>query len=349
MESLALDLPDLPTLLADLLAQVPRGCVTTYRALAEALGSEAAARWVGHWMLHHEHGSGCACHRVVRADGSLGKFIAGGPCDKARLLAAEGVELKEERVEAIGRQSFHSFRTLRPLAALRTAQEDVARRVSLRGRRSMPETVAAVDVSYSGERGTGAYVLWDLEREEIAWSTTFTRKVMFPYITGYLAFRELPILLTLMELARSTRKEGDVVIVDGSGILHPRGVGIACHFGVLADIPTIGVSKKLLSGQVNLKDMAPQETRPVLLGGKCRGTALRATDGSRRPIFISPGHRIGVKMAERIVRQQLLGRRLPESQYWADRLSRAAERKPGSSETSKGRNSCLEGGGSTTN
>ena len=349
MESLDLDLPDLATLLADLLAQVPRGCVTTYGALAEALGSEAAARWVGHWMLHHEHESSCACHRVVRADGTLGKFIAGSSCDKARQLTDEGVKLEEECVESIARQVFRSFRTTRPLAALRTAQEDVARRISLRGRRSMPETVAAVDVSYTGERGTGAYVLWDLEREEIAWTTTVTQKVAFPYITGYLAFRELPILLALMEAAHSARQEGDVVIVDGSGILHPRGVGIACHLGVLADVPTIGVSKKLLSGRVDLKDMAPQEGRPVLLGGKRRGTALRATDGSQRPIFISPGHRIGVEMAQRIVRRQLLGRRLPEAQYWADRLSRAAGREPGSPETSKGRNSCLEGGGSPAN
>jgi len=149
-----------------------------------------------------------------------------------------------------------------------------------------------------------------------------------------------------VEAAHSAHQEGDVVIVDGSGILHPRGVGIACHLGVLADVPTIGVSKKLLSGQVNLKDMAPQEARPVLLGGKRRGTALRATDGSQRPIFISPGHRIGVEMAQRIVRRQLLGRRLPEAQYWADRLSRAAGREPASPKTWRGRNSCLEGGGS---
>jgi deoxyribonuclease V len=322
--NLALDLPDLPQLLAELLEQVPLGRMTTYGALAEALGSEAAARWVGHWMMHHEHGPGCVCHRVVRADGSPGKYIGGEPSDKATLLDGEGVTMEENRVAAIGQEAFREFRTTRPLAALRTMQDEICTRVSLRGRRTMPATVAGVDVSYSGNRGTGAYVLWDLKREERIWSTTVTQEVTFPYITGYLAFRELPILLALMEAARAARRQGDVVIVDGSGVLHPRGVGIACHLGVLTGVPTIGVSKKLLCGQVNLKGMAPEEGRPVLMAGRSRGTALRATGGSRRPIFISPGHRIGVGMSESIVRRQLLGRRLPEVQYWADRLSRSA-------------------------
>ncbi len=89
----------------------------------------------------------------------------------------------------------------------------------------------------------------------------------------------------------------------------------------------MGVSKKLRGGRVDLKGMDAEEARPVLLGGRRRGTALRATEGSRRPIFISPGHRIGVDMAELIVRRQMRGRRLPEVQYWADRLSRSAARK----------------------
>ena len=201
-------------------------------------------------------------------------------------------------------------------------QEEVSERISLRGRRTMPNTVAGVDVSYSGGRGTGAYVLWDLASEQKLWAAMVSQEVVFPYITGFLAFRELPILFALIEAAQAAGQLADVMIVDGSGILHPRGVGIACHLGVLTSLPTIGVSKKLLCGRVNLAGMVPEEARPVLIDGKRRGVALRATAGSRRPIFISPGHRIGVDMAELIVRRQLRGRRLPEVQYWADRLSR---------------------------
>jgi deoxyribonuclease V len=200
----------------------------------------------------------------------------------------------------------------------------------------MPGTVAGIDVSYSGERSTGAYVLWDLAREDRVWTTSVDLPARFPYITGLLAFRELPVLLNLMEAAQAAGRQADVVIVDGSGILHPRGVGIACHLGVLTGKATIGVSKKLLCGEVDLKKMTPGEARPVRIDGQIRGVALRATAGSRRPIFISPGHRIGVDMAEQIVRRQLLGRRLPEVQYWADRLSRNAARGPRSSASRTG-------------
>lgn len=320
----------MPGCLKDLVQQIPCGRVTTYGALAEALGSEAAARWVGHWMLHHEHRPGCLCHRVVRADGSVGRYIAEATSNKTTLLSSEGVVFDAGQVCEINRQIFRSFQTNRPLVGLRAMQEQVRERISLRGRRTMPKTVAGVDVSYSGRCGTGAYVLWDLTSEERVWTTMVSREVVFPYITGYLAFRELPILLALMEAAQTAGRLAEVVIVDGSGILHPRGVGIASHLGVAASVPTIGVSKKLLCGQVDLDEMAPEEARSVLMSGRRRGIALRATAGSRRPIFISPGHRIGVDMAELIVRRQLRGRRLPEAQYWADRMSRSKTRsRPG--------------------
>lgn len=322
VESFSLDLPDLPRCLANLLRQIPCGRVTTYGALADALGSEAAARWVGHWMMHHDHRPGCLCHRVVRADGSVGRYIEEATSDKTAILTGEGVEFVDGRFQEIEQKVFRSFRTTHPLAALRTMQEVVSERISLRGRRTMPRTVAGVDVSYSGDRGTGAYVLWDLASERKIWSTMISQEVGFPYITGYLAFRELPVLLSLVEAAQASGRQADVVIVDGSGILHPRRVGIACHLGVLTSLATIGVSKKSLYGRVDLDGMAPEEARPVLVDGRKRGVAVRATAGSRRPIFVSPGHRMGVDMAELIVRRQLRGRRLPEVQYWADRLSR---------------------------
>ncbi len=327
MDGSALELPDLPRCLAELLKQIPRGRVTTYGALADALGSEAAAQWVGHWMIHHDHGPRCTCHRVVRADGSLGKYLAGDTSVKAGRLLAEGVVLDDDRVPAVPLETFRAFRTTRPLAELRQMQEKLGRQVSLRGRKTMPVTVAGVDVSYAGDRGIGAYVLWKIGSNEIAWSTTVSLEIAFPYMTGFLAFRELPVLLALVDAARTARQIADVVIVDGSGVLHPRGIGVASHFGLLAALPTIGVSKKLLCGDVDLKGMLCGEARPVLLDGRRRGTALRATAGSRRPIFISPGHRIGLDMAEAIVRRQLQGRRLPEVQYWADRLSRIEGRR----------------------
>ncbi len=317
--------PDLPAALSALIEQIPAGCVTTYAALAEALGSEAATPWVGQWMLHHQHRRACSCHRVVRSDGRVGHYIGGEPSRKVALLRQEGIEVTGERIEPRRLEMvFRDFQTDRPLLQLREIQHALKQRVSLRGRRTMPGTVAGVDVSYRGGEGVAAYVLWDLREDRLAWSTTLRLPVRFPYISSFLSFRELPILLELIERVRAAGRMAELVVVDGSGVLHPRGAGIACHFGVLAPAAAIGVSKKLLCGKVDLAGMAPGEARPVLIGGRRRGVALRPTSGSRRPIFISPGHRIGVGMAERVIRRLLLGRRLPEPQYWADRLSRSA-------------------------
>jgi deoxyribonuclease V len=137
---------------------------------------------------------------------------------------------------------------------------------------------------------------------------------------------ELPILLDLLDAARAAGRLAEIVLVDGSGILHPRHAGIASHFGVVADHPTIGVTKKLLCGQVDLKSLGPHESRPVIHACRPAGAAIRPTAGSRRPIFVSPGHRVNLAMSEAIVRRLLLGRRLPEPLYWADRLSRQCAR-----------------------
>jgi len=71
------DLPDLPRQLNELLAQIPSGRVPTCAALAEALGNRIAARWGGHSTIHHQHRAECPCHRVVRAGGQIGEYVAG--------------------------------------------------------------------------------------------------------------------------------------------------------------------------------------------------------------------------------------------------------------------------------
>ena len=158
------------------------------------------------------------------------------------------------------------------------------------------------------------------------WHTTLRRSVIFPYITSYLSFRELPLLLELLDSVRAVGRGCDVLLVDGSGMLHHRHAGIATHLGVVANQATIGVTKKLLCGQVDIADMTPLESRPVVLEGRAIGAAIRPTAGSHRPIFISPGHRLDAAFAENVVRRLLRGRRLPEPLYWADRFSRAAAR-----------------------
>jgi deoxyribonuclease V len=326
MSELFRDLPDLPRELERLLAQIPWGRVGTYGALADALGNRIAARWVGHFMLHHEHTAACGCHRVVRAEGEIGQYIAGGPSAKAKRLAAEGVAVRGGSVD-LARFGFDGFVSDRPLEKLRRVQEALVSRVALRSRRRVPKLVAGVDVSYPNpDQGVATYALVEVQSGELVWSQTIRRRVAFPYISTYLAFRELPILLDLLDEVDRGARLADLVIVDGNGILHQRRAGIASHLGVAASLATIGVTKKLLCGRVALEGLQPEESRPVVLDDRVIGLAMRATAGSRRPIFVSPGHRTNLPFAERVVRQLLRGRRLPEPLYWADRLSRRAAR-----------------------
>jgi len=325
---LSAHLPDLEAELRALLAQVPPGKVTTYGDLAAALGNPIAARWVGHFMLHHEHAPGCTCHRVVRANGQLGGYVGGKAEEKRRLLQEEGAAVGEGAVVELDRYRFAAFQGTRPLQQLQALQQQVGCRVRLVARRRIPPAVGGVDLAYS-TRGVAvaAYALVDSDSGALLWRTTVTQPVRFPYITSYLAFRELPVLLELIEEVRRAGRLSTVVLVDGSGVLHPRRAGIASHLGVVADLPTVGVTKSHLCGRVELPGMKPLESRPVIHAGKVNGVALRATRGSRRPLFVSPGHRTNLRFAEQLVRRFLRGHRLPEPLYWADRQAREVARR----------------------
>ena len=318
-------LPDLSACLWDLIGQVPAGRVATCGGLAAALGSPQAAVWIAHETLHHTHAPGCPCHRVVRADGRLGPFAGGAAGDKARLLRQEGVRVSGGKVD-LAACLFAGFVGAPPLARLREAQADLARRIVLCPRRRLPRLVGGVDVAYpAADQGVAAYALVDVASGGLVWSHVLRAAIRFPYISTFLAFRELPILLELLAAVRAAGRLADVVLVDGSGVLHQRHAGVAAHLGVVAGRPTIGVAKTLLCGDVDPTGMAPGESRPVVYQGRAVGVALRTTCGSRRPLFISPGHRADVAFAERVVRATLAGHRLPEPIYWADRLGKQAQ------------------------
>jgi deoxyribonuclease V len=318
------EISDLEHALRELIAQIPVGCVTTYGALADALGNRIAAKWVGHFVLHHDHLPGCPCHRIVRADGQLGQYIDGGQRAKAMRLKDEGVELRRSRVD-LDCYGFERFVSDRPLEKLKRVQEAFKTKVSIRRPRRIPGQVGGVDVSYpSTGEGVAAYALVETDSRRLVWSTAVRRRIEFPYISTYLSFRELPILLELLDQVRAAGRMSQVLLVDGSGILHQRHAGIATHLGVVASLPTVGVTKKLLCGRVEIEGMRPGESRPVVYEDRLTGMALRTGSGSRRPIFISPGNRLDVAFAERLVRCLLAGHRLPEPLYWADRLSRVA-------------------------
>lgn len=162
-----------------------------------------------------------------------------------------------------------------------------------------PRLVGGADVSYN--RGSdvlyGAVVILTypgLETIEIA---SAVGRARFPYVPGYLSFREIPILI---EAFRKVRTRPDVILCDGQGIAHPRGIGLASHLGLILDTPTVGCAKSRLVGE----HAAPASRRgsgaPLVYDGRRVGTVLRTRDGVS-PMFISPGHAVDIRTANRIV------------------------------------------------
>jgi deoxyribonuclease V len=129
-----------------------------------------------------------------------------------------------------------------------------------------------------------------------------------PYVPGLLGFREVPALAAAF--ARLTCRP-DLILVDGHGLAHPRGLGIACLLGLVLDVPTIGVAKSLLVGAVaGTLPETPGATAPVLWQGREIGVALRSRRGAG-PVYVSVGHRVSLPTALAWVRRCQDGHRLP--------------------------------------
>lgn len=139
-----------------------------------------------------------------------------------------------------------------------------------------------------------------------------------PYVPGLLSFRELPALLQAMA---GLPHEPDLVFVDGHGIAHPRGLGIAAHLGVVSGLPTIGVAKKILTGSHEPLQEQRGARVPLLdRHGRTIGWVLRSKHGVR-PLVVSPGHRVSLERAPELVMACVRHYRLPEPTRLADRLA----------------------------
>jgi deoxyribonuclease V len=325
--AVSFDLPllDLEAELTALLAQIPRGRVTTYGDLADALGLRTAARWVGEYLRSHRHSALCPCHRVVRKGGELGLYVEGRePTEKADRLKTEGVPVCGGRIECFDELAFRDFHSDKPLARLIELQHELAQRVRLIPQHDVPLLAAGLDVSYSRDgMATGACAIVENRSGRVVWSTTHRDRPALPYIPSLLTFRELPMLLALFERSRQEFPELDLYFVDGNGILHPRGAGVAACFGVVADVPTVGVAKSLLCGRLQppTGDLADL---PALLAVEDRVVgAVLMPPSSSRPLYVSPGQKMDVASAARLTKEFTFDHRLPEPLYWADRLSRA--------------------------
>ena len=209
----------------------------------------------------------------------------------------------------------------RSAAEAKVVQESRRQRVIREDRFDQLERVVGLDAHYSagGRVVWAAAALMTLPALELEESTLVCCQTPFPYVPGFLSFRETPAMLAALRMLPT---QPDFLFVDGQGIAHPRRFGLACHVGVLADIPTIGVAKSRLIGTYD-DPGSERGARAVL---KHRDEVIGAVIRTRRqtrPLFVSVGHRISLETAIKQVLTCSPRFRLPEPIRAADRLSRA--------------------------
>lgn len=146
-----------------------------------------------------------------------------------------------------------------------------------------------------------------------------------PYVPGLLSFREAPILL---EALRRLRIRPDLLLVDGHGVAHPRGLGLASHIGLHVDVPTVGVAKEVLVGEHEKAGRKRGDWVALRYGRRRVGLVLTTRDGTK-PVFVSVGNGIALFPAARRVLETATKYRLPEPIRWADRISRKLARTSG--------------------
>ena len=179
--------------------------------------------------------------------------------------------------------------------------------------------VAGVDVGFQDNYKItkAAIAVLKFPSLELVESQTAFIPTTFPYIPGFLSFREIPALLKAIEKLTIIP---DLILCDGQGIAHPRRLGIASHLGVLIDIPTIGVAKSLLIGKHKEVPSEKGSWQPLIYKDEVIGAVLRSRTNVK-PIYVSIGHKISLPTALDYVIACLTKYRLPETTRWADKLA----------------------------
>lgn len=186
-------------------------------------------------------------------------------------------------------------------------------------------TIGGVDVSIREEFTRAAIVVLRYPELDPSEAVVADAPLVFPYIPGLLAFREGPAVLAAWS---KLQNKPDLLMFDGQGIAHPRGIGIASHMGLWLERPTIGVAKSRLYGlhaEVGPKrgdraDLLDKNTNVI-------GTVLRTREKTT-VLYISPGHLIDVEQATLFVLHCSTGYRLPEPTRWAHKVA-GGEKLPG--------------------
>ncbi len=276
----------------DLVRQIPPGKVSTYGAVAVALGDKIAARAVGRMMNQNPNADDMPCFKIVYSDGRLGGFGLGIQ-DKIRRLHQDSISVENGRIVDFDNVFFDDFNTTYPLKKLREEQIQLSKKISLTDDFTDIKTVAGIDVAYPDnefDEACGACVVLDYTHMNVLEESVVFERTDFPFISTYFSYRELPLVHTLVS---KLRLKPSLVLLDGNGIIHPARCGFASHAGITLDIPTIGVAKTLLYGTIR--------DSQVIIDSESRGYAFSLRKDVR-PIYVSPGHRVSLKTSVDVVK-----------------------------------------------
>lgn len=201
----------------------------------------------------------------------------------------------------------------------RRVQIELSKRVRIQSLQMDPSNIAAVDAAFDGESVIAVASLFAYPSLLHITDAVAREKVRFPYVPGLLSFREGHAFISAI---RKLKQTPDVIIVDGQGIAHPLGCGIASHIGVLLDLPTIGCAKSRLVGEYSEPGPEKGQWSPLIYKKEQVGAVLRTRDNVR-PVFVSPGHLIDLCSSVAIVLKSLTQYRIPEPLRRADHLTKA--------------------------
>lgn len=222
------------------------------------------------------------------------------------------------------------------VAEARQIQESLRAQVIADDKFGQVRTVAGVDVGFEkgGTVTRAAVVVLDFPSLEWRTQAIARQRTRFPYVPGYLSFREIPAALAALE---KLHVQPDLLLCDGQGLAHPRRFGLACHLGLITNIPSIGVAKSRLTGTHGAVPSTKGEWVPLLGhpapaafftkgageledGMEIIGAVLRTCPGVK-PVYVSIGHRIGLATAIEYVLRCTPRYRLPETTRQAHRLA----------------------------
>jgi deoxyribonuclease V len=210
----------------------------------------------------------------------------------------------------------------RDLNALKEFQIEIYHKVKIIPLPEKPNLILGCDLSHKGGIGYAGLIAMN-RKKEIVEKVFAHCPVHFPYISGYLTFREFePFWIAYQKLT----VQPDLLIFDGQGLAHPRQCGIATHVGVALDIPSLGCAKSPLFGEWSVPGPEKGDKTPIAVQGKTVGYTVRTRE-KVKPVFISAGNLITPRECYQIVLEYTENVKLPLPTYYADRFSREYRKK----------------------